>query len=293
MMIPSANLTLGPVVFGQTARASNAQFGNVELHSDGLVDEHVKNSKVRDLGCPDLRNALTLGAQVARNSLTAARQNFEDAVKVDSHTLSRQHQEAIENGLGQLPASVYVTTDHRGVMTQAKLHLHSEKGRYDNTQFVTLSADKAVIETRGQDALHTITVGFLADGSLDLSNSQEQLTLTTPWLPSASTSDVRASGITKIDDPRLERIAGAAGAGFFLNPNELGQDWRCQTEGNRQIFTNFNEKLVLDADERSFTLAAVSSHTGHAGSGDDVGTDYDVTGSVKWLNGKLYRTSYR
>lgn len=289
MMIPSASLQIGPVPYGQDVSLQHAQFGKVELSSDGCLDDRFQRSGARDLNSRELRGALITGGQVARNSLSVARQNFENGLLVDRHTLASQHEQAVRQGLGELPASVYTTTDHRGVMTEARLHLHSQKFSYDSVQFVTIGPSQARIETRHRDGLHTLTVPFLPDGSLDLARSTEQVVLNTPWLSNQALSDVPERGITRLDDPRLERIAQAVDNGFLLNPNEMGTGWECSLQGNRQTFTTPHETLVLDATDRSFTLSAVSSHTGHAGSGDDIGTDYDVAESVKWQNGKFQR----
>ncbi len=300
MRIPSPGLTFGPLSKGQSASAEHAQFGRVELNADGRIDPGFKQLPGQhdvagwtDLADPGLLAVLNACGSAAVDSLSQARARFEEGI-VPDYSLKSQieatHGAQIRKALqdAKIPASVYVTVDNRGVMTNASLHLNGRGHCGDQAQNLSFQHSRegisAVLSSRRFDGEHKITVPFSSEGKVQPDQATEELTLRTPWLYGQSLTDVGEQGIHSLEDGRLERLAAAAEMGFLLPDKDLGQDWQVKSDGTRQTFKYGNQEVLLDTQSRTFLITSTSSHSARGGE-----VDYDVKDAIRWRNGRLER----
>jgi hypothetical protein len=292
MLIPEAQLKLTNIPFGQTARVKSQQYGDVQLQSDGAVDADFKardgygsTAGWTDFKDPALAKFVAAETQLAAASLKQARADFESGTEIKKYEVSDLNGKQVSAAIKEagLTGSVFAQSDWRGVITGTSVHL-GKVGEGGQSLKISHQGEKseAVLESWRGQGRHTITVPVLPDGSLDLPKSQESLTLDTPWLLPNSTNYAPESGVRKIDDPRLERLAAAAQQGFLLPPSELGAGWKCETGENRQTWKNSSQSVVLDPQERSFSI---NSHGSYSARGGEV--DVDVDSAVKWQNGQM------
>lgn len=298
MRIPAAQFSSGPVGFGQVWEGSNAQFGQMAVKSDGrLEDAFFKGADtLRDLNDANVQKFISQVAKLEVQSLQEARARFEAGQKPNEYELGSLNRSAIDGAAKESGVAKYAWTDSdwRGVITSAKVSSEfnptTQPGPSRQELQVKTDANgtTATLSSRFGQGQQVISVPVNSDGSLEFSKLTEELTLDTPWLSKEATSGNGKNSIKDIDDPRLERVALAAELGFLLSENDLGPGWECQNLGGQQTWTNYNETLVLNPAEHSFTISATSSHTGHAGSSDS-SCDYEVADSVRWQNGTFQR----
>lgn len=300
MRIPSPSIHLGPIRHGQSAGAENAQFGRVELVADGKIDDGFKSlpghhdvGGWRDLGHPGLVSLLNACGSVAVDSLSQARERFEQGNVADRNlrnTIEAASKARIAEAMkeAKIPGSVYLTLDSRGVVDQTSIHLNGNGSCADLAQSLkfrhTPGGMSAVLESRRYDGVHTIVAPFSSDGKVEVAHSTEELTLNTPWLQERSLSDIGSQGIHQLDDPRLERLAAAAEQGFLLPAGELGSDWKVAVDGGKQVWTYGDQQVALDACDRSFSITSTSSHSARGGE-----VDYDVKDTIQWRGGRMER----
>lgn len=254
----TAQLSLGPVPFGQTARAEHPQFGKVALHSDGNLDSfnHAEGTNLVDEG---MLKFIAGEARLARNSLNQARANFEAGVQPDPARLNQEHREQMTALLRDcgLPGSVYTTTDHRGVMTAC--HLHHLDGYHQSFEVHHgATGTLATLNSRVEDGRHFITCPVKEDGQLNLNELTEKVTLTVPWLYEEITDKLGEQAIRSVEDERLARLTQAAELGLLLPVKEMGEGWKSREESGCQILTleHSHQTVVLDPQQHQLCISA-------------------------------------
>lgn len=292
--IPSAKLQIAATPYGSSAKAQNVQFGNVELTSDGKVDDAFRSSEQKQYDLADVAGFIEKQHQLASQSLSDARTAFESGTEFDKFGKGDEHRKALKDLSSETEGvdNTYPKTDWRGVLTSTSANLEGSDGRSNGQRLEISNGPQgtiATLETRKGDAVHKMSVPVGEDGKVHLEDSTESVELTTPWISQSVAGRVSSRGIKSIEDARLARVADAAQMGFHLAPGELGEGWEANTEGAKQTLSVYNQKVVIDSADRSFEVHAKGSFTGHAGSGDDVGTDYEVKNSLKWKDGRFER----
>jgi hypothetical protein len=292
MRIPSASISVS-APNGQTGSALHPQFGTVSVVADRQLDDSFKsldgppveqwygpeNPTILGLmkfGAQEIQKSAALAIQISEYGLE---ENVDIQSAVRSHAYEQLQQVAKD---GHLPGYVNVKVQPSGQISEVSFLLSE-----DFAQKVCVTNSKASLESYRTDATHAFEFD-LSQGEPELSTGRETLTMKTPWLKGGSLSDLSPEAISSIEDPRLERLAQAAEAGFMIASEELGPNWKSTLQEGHQILTLGSESIDLDRQGHSFTLSASSWHTGHAGS-SGCSTDYQVSDSIRWHDGRIDR----